>query len=177
MDPAQNKTTKRRPWVRPLLIGLAIFGILAAAMGWTFFGSWMQMTNTPSPEAQRLLDTAVIEAGGGPAYIEIAADGTVVVHRDQVRTVAEDFGTLTVLAWSPGEDKLLRVDYPRWFVRLKTSTSVNLGTMIAMARRDWAQLDLSVNFADLTRRGPALLLDHRLANGARIVVWTSRKGN
>ncbi len=80
-----------------------------------------------------------------------------------------------MLAWTPAEEKILRWTYPRWFVRLKTSSSVNLGTMIAALKKDWDHLDLSVSYADLQRRGPALLLDHRLANGARIMLWTSAK--
>ncbi len=72
---------------------------------------------------------------------------------------------------------MLRLDYPHWFVRLKTMSSLNLGTIIATLRRDWGQIDLSISYADLRRRGPALLLDYRLANGARIVLWTTEKGS
>jgi len=82
---------------------------------------------------------------------------------------------LTLLGWSSSEEKLLRVDYPRWFVRLKTAASFNLGTMISVARGDWGHLDLSVTFDDLRRRGPGLLLDHRIENGSRILLWTSTK--
>jgi hypothetical protein len=61
-------------------------------------------------------------------------------------------------------------------VRLKTASSFNLGTMIAAARQDWGHLDLSITYNDLRRRGPALVLDHRLENGARIVLWTAKEG-
>ena len=168
-----NKTPPRRPWLVPLLFGLAIFVLAAAAMSYLFLVRWTDVTDALPTEAERIFAAAIVEAGGGPPYIEIADDGTVHVHRDQESNELGDFDTLTLLAWTPAEEKILRLDYPRWFVRLKTASSVNLGTMIAAMRKDWGHLDLSVSFNDLRRRGPALLLDHQIENGARIVLWTS----
>ncbi len=45
--------------------------------------------------------------------------------------------------------------------------------MIAFVFKDWGQLDLSVSYNDLMKRGPALLLDHWMENGSRVVLWTS----
>jgi len=97
----------------------------------------------------------------------------VVVHRDQEGDELASFDTLTLLVWTPADGRILRFDYPRWFVRLKTSRSLNQGTFIAMVRKDWGHLDLSVSYNDLRRRGPALLLDHTLENSSRILLWTS----
>ena len=177
MDPTADEATPSRPWLRPLLVGLAVFVMAAGAMSFMFFGRWTHVTDALPPEAQRILTAAVVEAGGGPPYIEIAADRTVVVHRSQEVQTPGDFDTLILLFWTPGEEKILRLDYPHWFVRLKTSSSFNLGTMIAAVRKDWGNLDLSVSYDDLVRRGPALLLDHQLANGSRIVVWTAADGD
>ena len=176
MDPTDDKASTRRPWLRPLLVGLGVFVMAAGAMSFMFFGQWTHVTDAVPSAAERILTAAVVEAGGGPAYIEIAADGTVIVHRDQEGQAPGSFSTLTLLVWTPGEEKILRLDYPHWFVRLKTSTSFNLGTMITALRKDWGHLDLSVSYADLVRRGPALLLDHQLENGSRIVLWTSSGG-
>ncbi|MEN8008681.1 MAG: hypothetical protein ABFS42_16855 [Candidatus Krumholzibacteriota bacterium] len=166
-----------RPWLRPLLGVLIVFAILAAFMSYMFFVRWTDVTDALPTEADRIFAAAIIDAGEGPPYIEIAADGTVVVHREQEGNGTGGFDTLTLLAWTATEKKLLRLDYPGWFVRLKTSSSLNLGTMIAAVRKDWGHLDLSVSYADLARRGPALLLDHRLENGSRIMLWTSAKGD
>lgn len=171
-----NKEPSRRPWFRPLIGGLVIFGIAAAVMSYLFLVSWTEVTDAEFSEAERIFSAAIIEAGGGTPYIEIAGDGTILVHREQEGDELRDFDTLTLLAWNPVGEKILRLDYPRWFVRLKTSSSVNLGTMIAAMRKDWGHLDLNVSFDDLRRRGPALLLDHKLESGARIVLWTAAGG-
>ena len=171
-----NKATPRRPWLRPLLGFLAVFAVLAATMSYLFLFRWTDVTDALPPEAERVFTAAIIEAGGGTPYIEIGDDGIVTVHRDQEGSESKRFNTLTLLAWSSVDGKILRLDYPHWFVRLKTSTSFNLGTMITALRKDWGHLDLSVSYADLVRRGPALLLDHQLENGSRIVLWTSSGG-
>ena len=168
-----NEKSPRRPWFRPLMGCLIVFVMAAVTMSYLFLGRWTDVKDAEPSEAGLVFAAAIITAGGGTPYIEIADDGTVLVHHNQEPGEPEKFDTLTLLAWTPTDEKILRLDYPRWFVQLKTSTSVNLGTMIAAARGDWGQLDLSINFDDLSRRGPALLLDHQLENGARIVLWTS----
>lgn len=168
-----SRKSNSRPWLPPLLGCLTLFVAAAAAMSYLFLVRWSDMSDALPPEAQLAFEAAIVEAGGGAPYIEIAADGRVVVHHEQEAGELGDFDTLSLLAWSSSEEKILRLDYPRWFVRLKTSSSINLGTMISLVREDWTQLDLSVSFDDLRRRGPALLLDHSLANGSRILLWTS----
>jgi hypothetical protein len=172
-----KKAGPHRPWLRPLVVGLIIFGIFAACMSYVFFGLWTDVADALPPEADRAFKAAIIEAGGEPPYLEVSKDGTVVVHRDQEGNEFRGFDRLTLLAWSSTEHKILRLEYPSWFVRLKTSSSLNLGTMIAMVRKDWGHLDLSVSYDDLARRGPALLLDHQLANKSRIMIWTSEDGD
>jgi len=156
-----------------VLVGLTIFALAAAGMAFIFFVHWTDVTEAQQSEAERTLNAAASQAGGGTPYIEFTEDGAIIIHREQEDSVLTNFKTLTVLSWTPGDNKMLRLDYPSWFVRMKTASSLNLGTMIAAVRKDWANLDLSVSYEDLRRRGPALLLDHQLDSGARIVIWTS----
>lgn len=162
----------RKPWLRPLLIGLAAFALAAAFMSYVFFFEWTEVRDALPPEAQRAFAAALVESGGGTPYIEVTAGGPV-VHRDQEGNEPRGFATLKLLAWSATERKIVRVEYPRWFVWLKTSSAFNLGTIISTVRRDWGHLDLSVTYRDLTLRGPGLLLDERMASGSRIMLWTT----
>jgi hypothetical protein len=59
-----------------------------------------------------------------------------------------------------------------WFVRVKMSGGLDLGTLTSLLAGDWQHLDVSVSLRDLERRGPGLVLDHARADGARIVLWT-----
>jgi hypothetical protein len=165
----------RRPWLFPVLGAFAIFAITAGVMSYVFLVRWTNVQDALPDDAERIFQAAIVEAGGGAPYIEIADDGIIVVHRDQESDDPAEFRTLRLLVWVPDDQTVLSVEYPRWFVFIKTMSSLNLGTIIAIVSRDWGQMDLSVSFADLKRRGPALLLDHQLANGARIVLWTTAK--
>ena len=166
--------TRRR--IRPWLWGLAVFVAAAIATSYLLLAQWSDIKQTAPADVDGVFDAAVAEAGGGTPYIEIAAGGVVVVHREQEMKSPGVFETLTLLAWSPGDGRLLRVDYPRWFVQLKTSSSVDLGTMIAVVRKDWKHLNLHISYADLVKLGPALILDHQSESGARILLWTAGRG-
>lgn len=161
----------RKPWVRHLIIGFVVFALAGATAGFTFMSRWTDIRDALPPEAEAAFTAALVESGGGTPYIEIRSAGTA-VNRDQEGQEARGFSKLVVLGWSAAEQKIVRVEYPRWFVRLKISTAMNLGTMISAARGDLGQLDLSVNYHDLARRGPGLILDHRMGNGSRIMLWT-----
>lgn len=166
-------TTARRPWLRPLVIGFVVFALAGATIGFTLMSRWSDVKDALPPEAQAAFDAALVESGGGPPYIEITATGTV-VHRDLEGRGPEGFDTLVVLGWSATRQKIVRVEYPRWFVQMKISWGPNLGTMIAAARGDWGQIDLSVQYADLVRLGPGLILDHSMESGSRVMLWTTR---
>jgi hypothetical protein len=168
-----TRPTRRRTWRRPLLWGLTLFALFCAIVFYVFVFEWTDVSQVAPHESDSYFQAALAETGGGMPYIEFDENGVIVVHRELETENAPAFDTLTLVAWAPGDERAVRVHYPRWFVYLKTSTSVNLGTMIAVVRKDWNHLDLSISYDDLSRRGPALLLNHKADNGARLLIWTS----
>jgi hypothetical protein len=64
------------------------------------------------------------------------------------------------------------VAFPFWFVRVKMSATFNLGTLTSALARDWGHLDLRVSVQDLEKRGPGIILDHRLPDGKRLLLWS-----
>lgn len=174
--PTVSKAKTKRPRKRILVgifAGLIILGGLFASL---FLGRWANWIEVVPSEVEQVFAAALLEAGDGPPYIEMAENGEVIVHHEQEAAHPDGFKQLIVLLWSPGDDQVLRVEYPRWFVWMKTSSFVNLGTMIAAIRKDWDNFDLSISYKDLHRRGAGLLLDHQAEDGARILLWTSPKG-
>ena len=165
-------TSSRKNRMRPVIIGFVVFALTGATVGFTLFSRWSDVREALPPEAQAAFEAALLEAGGGEPYIEITATGPV-VNRDLENPAPVGFSKLKVLGWSAVEQKLVRVEYPRWFVQMKISWGPNLGTMISAARGDWGHLDLSVKYRDLERLGPGLVLDHRMSSGSRIMLWTA----
>ena len=171
-----KKSATQHPWLRPLLSALAVIVVAGVVMSYLFLSRWTNVIQIEPTEVDEVFAAAVLEAGGGAPFIEIADSGVVIVHREQEENSPIVFETLTLLVWAPNDEKVLRVDCPRWFVRLKTASSFNLGTIISIWRKDWGHLDLNITYNDLVERGPALILDHRVKTGARILLWTSANG-
>lgn len=74
---------------------------------------------------------------------------------------------LNALAYQADGQRLIAANAPFWFFRLK-------GPAAQLALSDTG-LDLGrlgLTAAELQRFGPALLIDHKRANGDRLLVWT-----
>jgi len=148
--------------------------VLAAAGVVTFsllLASWSAVESVSAERAQQAFARALAELDDDAPYVTLTEDG-VAVDRSLEGTERSELANLVALVWEPDRGRLVRVAFPYWFVRVKTTDSLNLGTLIAAASRDWRRLKLSVSVADLERRGPGLVLDHTRANGARVLLWS-----
>jgi len=161
-----------RRWIGYTLLVLATVAIAGIGISTFLLSRWSRLDLATAQEAERAFASARAQAGEGSAYVEIAPDGEVVVHRELEHADAAKLSTLYMLAWDPTHTRLLRVTFPFWFVRLKMSDTLNLGTLTTALAGDWAHLDLRVSEQDLARRGPGIVLDHRLDDGKRILLWT-----
>ena len=111
---ASTRKSRLRPWI----IGFVVFALASATVGFTLFSRWGDVRDALPPEAEAAFTAALLEAGAGPPYISITAAG-VVVNRDLEGAAPRGFGKLKVLGWSASERKIVRVEYPRWFVQMK----------------------------------------------------------
>ena len=105
-------------------------------------------------------------------YLTIAADGTVEVDRTLEQSPVKQLAALHLLAYEPNAGRLVRVRFPFWFVKVKTTHQLNLGTLVSALSSDWDNLNLNVTEDDLAERGPGLVLDHTRADGGRIILWS-----
>ncbi|HEX4566495.1 MAG TPA: hypothetical protein VH138_07665 [Vicinamibacterales bacterium] len=75
---------------------------------------------------------------------------------------------LAIMAFDSRDERVVRMDIPFWLLRLKMrGTRINVG---GNGNIDLAKLRLTVE--DLERFGPTLIVDHRDADGSRVLVWT-----
>ena len=159
-------------WIGTLLLGLAVAAAFGLGVSAILFSRWSDLETIPPEQAEQAFVDAMAGMGDEPPYIEIARSGAVTVRRELERPGAAPLETLHLLAWDPERTRLLRIAFPFWFVRVKMNDTINLGTLTTLLAQDWNNIDLRVSEEDLARRGPGLVLDHRLASGARILLWT-----
>lgn len=165
-------STPTRRWIGYLAGVLALLAAAGISVSWFLLSSWSELHVASRPEADQAFMEAMTQAGGGAPYLEISDTGAVLVHRELERPRPVALGTLHLLAWEPDGERLLRMALPFWFIRIKMSGTLNLGTLTTALAGDWEHLDLRVSEQDLEKRGPGIILDHRLSDGKRLLVWS-----
>lgn len=167
---------KRRRWLGRLIIIVAVLAALGLALSAALFSAWSE--SEPADEAAATAAFAAALAGceDPRPYLWVEAGGAVRVDRGLEEPVPSALGFLHLLLWDAGSEQLLRIDLPWWFVRMKFTRSMNLGTLTTALAGDWEHLDLRVSDRDLEHRGPGLVLDHRPSGGRRLMLWTARGG-
>jgi hypothetical protein len=174
-----QESGRRSPWVWWVggFFGLALLGMGIAAV---LFVSWTGVRDADRQTASAAFDEALALAGqDGPraatAYLYLDESGQVHVRRELEHETPGDLHTLHLLAWDPHNDKLLRVDFPYWFVRVKMNDTINLGTMTTALSGDWEHLELKVSVGELRRRGAGVVLDHTRRDGMRLLLWSEAR--
>ena len=170
MNPEDDRGRRGRRWLPRVLVGIAIFALVMMSLSTMMLSQWSELRTATAFDAERAFDSVV--AGTARPYLEIAADGTVHVHRELEGPEPVPLLALHVIAWEPEQGRLLSVRFPWWFVRMKMSSVFNLGTLTSAMAHDWGNLDLRVTEEDMERLGPGVVLDHRTTDGARILLWT-----
>lgn len=165
-----KKSNKR--WLVPAVATFLGFVMIMIALATTMMARWSELESVSASGAERAFAEARALAGGEIPYLTISRTHQVTVHRQLEGPAPVSLKALHLLAWDPSRGRLLRIHFPYWFVRLKMSKTLNLGTLTSVLARDWQNLDLRVAEEDLQRRGPGLILDVVSPEGARLLLWT-----
>jgi hypothetical protein len=166
-------TRKRRSWIWLVVataVVLALLLLAFAGMSVYLVTRDMQVTRATAASAERELADArarladdrplIRMEGREPRLLESRAD----LEARAAKYTGPPPERLRVMVFDPGEDKLVRLSVPMWFVRLRGSSAlpVQLGGGTRAVTLDLEHLD---------RIGPALLIDQEF-EGARLLVWT-----
>jgi hypothetical protein len=141
------------------LAGIGIFAVLA----------WQRTDVTTADEhSAAAAFAAARSAFANPASLLVRdATGSIVRRPDAPPPRRQDLSHLRVMAYDAADRRLVEVDVPFWFFRLK-GPAVNV--MVRGTGLDLA--DLGVTAADLERQGPCVVLDEAGQGGSRLMVWT-----
>ena len=141
------------------LIGLAVFALLARQA--------VTVEDGTRADAERRI--AGIRAGlpSKAPLVEIDDEGRLARMAATSEATGRQIARLRALVWRASDRRLVSVDSPFWFVKLKgpAAAYVLQGTGLDLDR-------LGLTPADLERFGPAVIVDHTSRDGSRLLMWT-----
>lgn len=163
---------KVKTWVW-VLLAIVVVGILCvitvAGVGLYFFSQHVQTRAASPTNAAQEFDQIEARFTGQKPLIELDSRG----HYLRANTDRNPPSNpkppeaLNVLAFDPGDGRIVRISIPFWLLRMKMR-----GTTIDFNGRKMDLDDLKLTVEDLERFGPTLIVDHKQATGERVLVWS-----
>ena len=151
---------------------LALVVLAGGIVGLTIFGTlvWRStsLEQVPPSDALARFEAVLATLGSERPLLNVDGQGRLTRNPRPAPAVdAEPLSKLHVLAYFAGEERLLGVAVPFWFVQLKGPAAQFLldGTGFDLEQ-------LGVTPDELAAHGPGLVLDERRGRGDRLVVWT-----
>src|SRR5688500_10643942 len=161
-----------KTWLKITLVvvALGMLGMCAiAGAGIYFVSKHVQTTRVSSSSAIKQFDDALARFKDQKPLIEIDSHERVRRTRDTagLPTAATKATNFVIKAWDPDEGRIVNLTIPIWILAMG-KRKVDLG--IGHDSFDLRRLDL--DFKDIERIGPALLIDVHTRTGERVLIWT-----
>lgn len=159
-------------WAVVAIVALFVIGIIAmAGAGVYFVTRQVQVRQATPARALSIFEEKRERFKNVTPLIELDTDGEILRSHFEERRAkshsATSLDALHVLAWDANDEKVVQLAIPFWLLRLKRGP-IDVFSDTAGLRR--AELRITVD--DLEGLGPTLIIDHRGAEGDRVLVWT-----
>ena len=157
---------------------LAVFGSVAVCVLLLVAGgAWLAMSvfhrqTTDEATAVAALDAARARFKGSAPVFEIHAGGPALSRPVPNTNPVAQLRTMHIIVWDSGERTLTQADVPLALLRLRDSPIDVMQLMNGAGRELRRQRMVSIRLSELERFGSALLLDHEMEDGQRLLVWT-----
>ena len=161
-----------KTWLKITLVvvALGMLGMCAiAGAGVYFVSKHVKSTRVSSSAAIKQFDDALLRFKDQKPLIEIDSAERVRKTRDtaEMPTSATKATNFVVKAWDPDEGRIVNLTIPIWVLAMgRRKVDLGLGDDSFDLRR------LNLDFKDLERVGPVLLIDVRTRTGERVLIWT-----
>ncbi len=139
--------------------GIVVFGVMASRA--------ITVERADSAAALSRVEAVRATFGRQPALLVRDADGRLARNVNAPAPRAGTLHHLHVLAYRAASARLVDVDIPFWFFKLKAPAAQYL-----VRDTGFDLQTLGVTAADLEQQGPGLVLDELAAAGDRLLIWT-----
>jgi hypothetical protein len=147
-------------------VAVIVIAVVAAAV-WIFTSVVHNETMTETAATKTLEDVRARFNGVTPV-IALRPTGPVLLRRAPDTKPPGELRTLHILRWNIQDEEMSRVEMPFAILRLR-----NAPFRLQMDRDDaGGSISTSLRVADIERYGPTLLMDDRLPDGGRVLIWS-----
>lgn len=163
---------KRRAWLW-IIGGIAAAGLLmlvaVAGAGIYFVSRHVDAATTTGADATNAFATVTTRFEKRRPLFDLDDQGQPhqVVPLSSLPTSDTPPSALMIQIWEPDDQKLIRLSLPFWLLRLGPDQM-----RVSRQERGFDLKRLELDFGELQRIGPSLVLDHRDQDGMRVLLWT-----
>jgi hypothetical protein len=161
-----------KTWLKITLVvaALGMLGMCAiAGAGIYFVSKHVKTSRVTSSSAIRQFDEAMVRFKDQKPLIEIDSNERVRRARDtaDLATSPTRATNMVIKAWNPDEGRIVNLTIPIWILAMgQRKVDLGFGPDSFDLRR------LKLDFKEIERIGPALLVDVHTRSGERVLIWT-----
>ncbi|MEO6222495.1 MAG: hypothetical protein ABIP90_04540 [Vicinamibacterales bacterium] len=161
-----------KTWLKITLVvvALGMLGMCAiAGAGVYFVSKHVNTSRVSTSSAIKQFDDALALFKDQKALIEVDSNERIRRTRDlsDMPTAATKATNVIIKAWDPDEGRIVNLTIPIWVLAMgKRKVDLGIGPDTFDLRR------LNLDFKDVERIGPVLLIDVHTRSGERVLIWT-----
>jgi hypothetical protein len=162
---------KKTSWA-VIIVGISAFLLVVGAglvgvVGYVIYQEFApQAKSATEVSADEEFAKILAKFEGREPYLVIK-DGEPVVSETPAASPGKPVEALHIIVWDPDEQKVIKLNMPFWLLRMAKDQPIK----ISANDEPGEAMKLKITVADLERRGPGLVLDHKEATGQRVLVW------
>lgn len=140
-------------------------GLVAVAGYFIYQQFAFQATSSSDVKADEEFALAAGRFEGQKPYLVIK-DGEPLVSDEPAESPGRPVEAIHILVWDPDDRKVVKLNIPFWLLRMSKGHPIKITNT-----PDGDPVHLKITAEDLEKRGPGLILDHKGADGERVLVW------
>jgi hypothetical protein len=159
-----------------IILGIAalvvVVGVgLVAIAGYVIYQQFAFQTTTASvSSAEDELARVAARFADQQPLLEIR-DGEPILNKQRPKPggSARPIDALHIIVWQPDDRRLVKLNIPFWVLRLTRGRPIRLSGHGSEGESDPIRLHITAR--DLERYGPGLVMNHKDADGKRVLIW------
>jgi hypothetical protein len=161
-------TKKQQTILLAVLAALVVIVIAVVVAGVWIFRSIVHNETMTETAATKTLNEVRARFAGVTPVIALRPTGPVLQRAAPETKPPGELRTLHILRWNTQDEEMSRVELPFFILRMRDAPF----RLQIEGDEVGSSISTSLRISDLERYGPTLLMDDRLPDGGRVLIWS-----